>query len=174
MKSHCKIHKIFIDKSCLVFKKNGKVSLSMTNSKTRSPVRSVTRVLWVYRFASCCPVSRSARKSLSVYVIQLNVTFNIIWVGSWWCLLVADMVLPHLNTISQAHSIPTGHILQLTSGKLSLLPWSNLWMLSAWQGSIKYRFLSIWYDLAGNWTHDPPHTTRGLYHWSTGCSVGSP
>ena len=35
-------------------------------------------------------------------VIQVNVTFNVISVISWWCLLVADMGLPHQKAMSQA------------------------------------------------------------------------
>ena len=35
--------------------------------------------------------------------IQFNITFNSISVMLWRCLLVADIVLPYLNAISQAH-----------------------------------------------------------------------
>ena len=53
-----------------------------------------------------------------VCVIQFNVIFNSFSVISWRCLLVADIVLPHLNAISQAHwySIPPSHILKSTMG----------------------------------------------------------
>ena len=58
-------------------------------------------------------------------VIQFNVTFNVISALSWWYLLVADIVLPHWNAISQAHwySIPPGCILESTMGKPSIFPW---------------------------------------------------
>ena len=71
------------------------------------------------------------------FVIQINVTFSAISIIS--CLLVADMVLPHLNAMSQAHwySIPPGHILLLTMGKPTIFPWSNPLMLTTKQRSAK-------------------------------------
>ena len=53
-------------------------------------------------------------------VIQSNITFNIISVISWRCLLVADIVLPHLDAISQAHlySIPNQLHFTVNNGEI--------------------------------------------------------
>ena len=68
------------------------------------------------------------------------------------------------NAILQArwYSIPPSNIFQLTIGKPTIFPWSNLWMLSAKQGSTKHHFKNLWYDPVRNWTHDLPHTRRVL------------
>ena len=68
---------------------------------------------------ACINISlHSSDSAVSVCVIQFNVTFNSISVISWRCLLVADIVLPHLKAISQVYwySILPGHILQSTTG----------------------------------------------------------
>ena len=104
-----------------------------------------------------------------VCAMQFNIIFNVISVVSCRCLFVADIVLLHQNAILQVFwcSIPPDHILQSTTGKLTIFPWSHLLMLSAYQESTKYHFLSlVWHSRELNpWPpahrlSDPP-----LDHW---------
>ena len=51
---------------------------------------------------STCSRGTSCSMHECLCVIQFNITFNLIYVISWQGLLVADIVLPHWNAISQA------------------------------------------------------------------------